>query len=191
MDRFIESNRKWMEQVIANHEKRSDIPSLYTYLEEHPSLFLDGERHTIIFRNAGGLFKVGEGVITIFPEITDQQLVKKLWKLAEFSLRSQLRQLAKELRLGVTSVQIRNQKSRWGSCSSRGRISLNWRLILMPPGLQRHIILHELAHLVHPDHSLQFWSLLESWDSDFRENKTLLRKKGKVWIALGRTTPTS
>ena len=179
-----------MEQVIVNHEKRSDIPSLRAYLEEHPSLFLDGEHHTIIFRNAGGLFKVSEGVITVFPEITDQQLVKKLRKLAEFPLESQLRQLAKAFRLRVASVRIRDQKSRWGSCSSGGKISLNWRLILMPPGLQRHIMLHELAHLIHPNHSSQFWSLLENWDSDFLENKSLLRKKGKVWIVLGRANPT-
>lgn len=175
-----------MEQVIANHERRSDIPSLRTYLEEHPSLFLDGERYAIIFRNAGGLFRVSEGTITVFPEITDRQFVKKLRTLAEKPLKAQLRQLVEALQLHVASIQIRDQKSRWGSCSSGGSISLNWRLILMPPSLQQHIMLHELAHLIHPDHSPRFWSLLESWDPDLRDHKALLKKQGNLWIQLGR-----
>ena len=186
VDRFLESNRKWMEQVIANHEKRSDIPSLREYLEEYPSLYLGGHHYTIHFRNAGGLFKVGDEVISIFPEITDRQLVKKLRKLAEEPLKTALRQIAAALRLQVATVQIRDQQSRWGSCSAGGRISLNWRLILMPPDLQQHIMLHELAHIVHPDHSPQFWALLENWDSDTRKHKALLKKQGKIWIQLGR-----
>jgi len=57
---------------------------------------------------------------------------------------------------------VRNQRSRWGSCSHRGSISLNWRLIQAPPFVRDYILLHELMHLREMNHSPRFWSEVES-----------------------------
>jgi predicted metal-dependent hydrolase len=59
--------------------------------------------------------------------------------------------------LRITRVSVRNQRSRWGSCSRRGTISLNWRLIQTPPWVRDYIILHELAHTLQMNHSPRFW----------------------------------
>jgi predicted metal-dependent hydrolase len=57
----------------------------------------------------------------------------------------------------VRRISIRNQRSRWGSCSRRGTISLNWRLIQAPPAVRDYLILHELAHFREMNHSQRFW----------------------------------
>jgi len=66
--------------------------------------------------------------------------------------------------LRAHGVSVRDQKARWGSCSETGGISLNWRLILLPPSLQDHVILHELAHMEHFNHSRGFHQFLEKLD---------------------------
>ena len=71
---------------------------------------------------------------------------------------------SKRLGLKFGSLSVRDQSSRWGSCSARRGISLNWRLLLLSPALQDYIILHELAHLSEMNHSKRFWSLLDHYD---------------------------
>jgi len=75
-------------------------------------------------------------------------------------------QLAEESGLQYKKLVVRGQKTRWGSYSSRGTLSLNYKLLFLPEQLLRHVILHELSHSVHMNHSNQFWSLLNSLDPD-------------------------
>ncbi len=79
----------------------------------------------------------------------------------------------------VTRVSIRNQRSRWGSCSSRGTIALNWRLVLMPAFVSDYIILHELMHLRHPNHSRAFWREVAIVCPEWREAEAWLKTHGR------------
>ncbi len=79
-------------------------------------------------------------------------------------------ELARELREPLRRVAIRDQKTRWGSCSKRNRsINLNWRVVLFPDDVRDYLILHELAHLHHADHSRRFWELVEQWCPWYRQ----------------------
>ena len=73
-------------------------------------------------------------------------------------------------------IAVRDQRSRWGSCSSRGHIAINVRLVNLPEHLQEYIILHELCHLQHLNHGPDFWKLLESHLPDARQRRKALRK---------------
>lgn len=77
-----------------------------------------------------------------------------------------LETLAAQTGFHYSKVIIRNQKSRWGSCSSRGAISLNCKLLFFPAKWVRYVLLHELCHLKEPNHSHRFWSLLEKFEPD-------------------------
>ena len=73
---------------------------------------------------------------------------------------------------------IRGQKTRWASCSSRGHMSFNWRLLLAPEEVVDYVVEHEVAHLELMDHSPRFWALLESRVPDWREHARWLRRYG-------------
>ncbi len=104
-------------------------------------------------------------------------------------LKARLRALAKEtipplvfaeasrLGLQVTKVTVRDQKTRWGSCSTSGTISLNWRLVLAPPEALRYVIAHELTHLKRFDHSPVFWRMLEEACPDYRVHEAWLEER--------------
>lgn len=76
-------------------------------------------------------------------------------------------------------VHVRNQQSRWGSCSSRAHIALNWRLLQMPADVADYVMLHELVHLEHPDHSARFWRGVAAVCPWWRAAERWLRTSGR------------
>ena len=88
-------------------------------------------------------------------------------------------------RLGVSyrDVRIRDQRTRWGSCSPRGSLSFNWRLALAPFEVLDYVVVHELCHLREPNHSRRFWSLVESRRPGWREQRAWLREHGAELLA--------
>ena len=87
----------------------------------------------------------------------------------------------------ASSVSVGDAGSRWGSCSSRGRIRLSWRLILAPPAVRRFVVAHEVAHLAHLDHSARFKALeARLYGPGLAEAKAMLRRVGPRLRRLGR-----
>jgi hypothetical protein len=99
--------------------------------------------------------------------------------LAASSLPARCLALAVQHGETVTRVTIRNQRSRWGSCSTRGTIALNWRLVLMPPWVADYVILHELMHLRQPNHSRAFWREVAAVCPEWREAERWLKTHGR------------
>ena len=79
-----------------------------------------------------------------------------------------LMSLARELHYPVARVAIRCQRTRWGSCSTRGTVSLNCSLVFLRPDIVRYLFIHELAHTKHMNHSASFWRLVERLEPDYR-----------------------
>jgi predicted metal-dependent hydrolase len=105
---------------------------------------------------------------------------KHLRQLAARELPPRVLAFAAQHRVSVTRVSVRNQKSRWGSCSRRGTISLNWRLIQTPPHVQDYIILHELMHCREMNHSARFWREVESVCPDYKTAERWLKQHGAL-----------
>lgn len=81
--------------------------------------------------------------------------------------------------LPLRRVSIRNQRTRWGSCSRRGTVSLNWRLIQAPTMVRDYLIAHELAHLREMNHSPRFWRVVEAFFPAWRDAESWLRRHGR------------
>jgi len=92
---------------------------------------------------------------------------------------------AKTLGVVVKSVTMRSQATRWGSCSSSGSLNYNWRLILAPPHVLDYVAAHEVAHLVHMNHSPSFWKTVERALPDMARGKAWLKAHGKVLMGYG------
>jgi hypothetical protein len=101
-----------------------------------------------------------------------------LTRRARVELTARLRTLAAQHGFEAGRVTIRDQRSRWGSCSPRGDISLNWRLVTMPDTVRDYVLLHELAHLREPNHSRRFWRLMSQICPDWRDARQWLREHG-------------
>jgi predicted metal-dependent hydrolase len=105
-----------------------------------------------------------------------------LWQVARQELPPRLRALASALGLAVAAVSVRNQRSRWGSCSSSGRISLNWRLVQTPDAVRDYVLIHELMHLRQPNHSRRFWKLVTDACPWHRDARAWLREHEAVLL---------
>ena len=79
-------------------------------------------------------------------------------------------------------ITIRDQKTRWGSCSARGTLSFNWRLMLAPPAILDYVVVHELCHLTHMNHSAAFWQKVESVYPDYRTARKWLKDHGQELV---------
>lgn len=75
-------------------------------------------------------------------------------------------------------ITIRDQKTRWGSCSSNGTLSFNYRLMLAPPRVLDYVVVHELCHLTHMNHSTDFWNMVASILPDYKEYRKWLKDNG-------------
>jgi predicted metal-dependent hydrolase len=100
--------------------------------------------------------------------------------LAETEFPPRVFELAAQHNCPVRKVIVRNQRTRWGSCSRAGVISLNWRLVQAPGAVRDYLILHELMHLREMNHSKRYWRHVESVCPDFRQHEQWLRKHNSL-----------
>jgi predicted metal-dependent hydrolase len=115
-----------------------------------------------------------ESALDVRPEIE-----RDLRALAKARLVPRLYALAAQHQLEVSRVTIRNQRSRWGSCSRAGAIALNFRLVQMPPDVCDYVLIHELMHLKQQNHGRRFWALVEKACPAFRDAERWLRREGR------------
>jgi predicted metal-dependent hydrolase len=90
---------------------------------------------------------------------------------------------AAALGVAYTRLTLRDQRSRWGSCSSKGALSFNWRLVLAPHDVLDYVVVHEVCHLREPNHSRRFWDLVEKRRPQWRKQRDWLREHGPELLA--------
>jgi predicted metal-dependent hydrolase len=120
-------------------------------------------------------------------EIKSCQTLIKQWlhEKAFIFLGNHLQQLSKQYGFIYKKHTIRDQKTRWGSCSAKGHIHLNFRLIFLEPEVTRHILLHELCHTIHLNHSIRFWRLLAKYDENWqlhRQSSSRIENLIPAWL---------
>ncbi len=87
---------------------------------------------------------------------------------------------ARRMGARYAAVSIRDQRTRWGSCSTRGNLSFNWRLVMTPPAVMQYVVVHELAHLFEPNHSADFWAVVARFFPEFKKARAWLRKNSSA-----------
>ncbi len=178
--RFIEEHRDW---IIAERQKVADNAPV----SDGDIVPFEGEERRLAF--------TGRSPRTV--ELTDEVLeVGGPVDHANRRLLGWLKTAAKD-RLSVCSaghaaclgvaykrISIGDMRSRWGSCSARGTLRYNWRLVMAPPNILNYVAAHEVAHLQEMNHSPHFWALVASLDPDFSRHRAWLRNEGGKLFAL-------
>ena len=127
-----------------------------------------------------GLIFTGEEFISNSIEPNPLSLSIKKWykkKFREIAI-PRVTYFARQHNLMVNQVRIKNQKTMWGSCSSKNNINLNYLLLMAPMKVIDYVIIHELVHTIHRNHSNDFWSSVESIMPDYKEHKLWLKTNG-------------
>ena len=174
---FINEKENWINRkkiLIENQIK--DVTSNHNKL-----LYLGNLFPINVEQNASKeLFFTGEEFIANSIEPDSLSLSIKKWyknKFREIAL-PRVAYFANKHNLMVNQVRIKNQKTMWGSCSSKNNINLNYLLLMAPMGVIDYVIVHELVHTIHRNHSTDFWDSVESIMPEFQEHKRWLKKNG-------------
>ena len=181
--RIVSENLKWIEKQYQSHRLKHSF-KLANPLSNEIALLYQGRLVPVncLTTNEMKFIKFADLLIPKNHKVLDNNkktVENFLFHLAKSSLTERTIQLADKHLLHPKRISVRNQKTRWGSCSNSGTISLNWRLIQVPAFVRDYVILHELAHLKFLDHSSFFWSHLsnlcpnlhaaESWLKDYSQ----------------------
>ncbi|MEO8523061.1 MAG: SprT family zinc-dependent metalloprotease, partial [Acidobacteriota bacterium] len=148
------------------------------------TIWLRGEAVPIVVSEDAGrpIVRYAERTVRLRGGVADlrRAIETDLRRLARVELGCRLEELAALHGLKVAGISIRNQRSRWGSCSRHGRIALNYRLLQMPPAISDYVLLHELMHLREQNHSRRFWRQVAQVCPAFREAERWLKTEGRA-----------
>ncbi|HEV2435864.1 MAG TPA: SprT family zinc-dependent metalloprotease [Verrucomicrobiae bacterium] len=175
--RFAERNTGWLARQFLRLQANPIKPKQWFIGTE---ILFRGERVKLEAGTNGdaGTVQFGDERVAV-PDVNGDlhsRVMKHLWKLAAAELPPKVFELAMAHQSKVQRVTVRNQRSRWGSCSRRGTISLNWKLIQAPPFVRDYIILHELMHLRQMNHSARFWREVEGVCPGFKTAELWLKQ---------------
>jgi len=179
--RFVEQNREWLERARTRQSQRPRAAEVWT-VGTH--VLWRGELQPIRLASAGPRPQVALAADVFRVPALEGDLRPTLE--AHFARRARIElpgrtwELAAETGMEVRHVTIRNQRSRWGSCSAGGTISLNWRLVQTPEPVRDYIIYHELMHLREMNHSARFWARVEEVCPGWRDAERWLKRNGSL-----------
>jgi predicted metal-dependent hydrolase len=181
--RFAERNAAWLEQQLLRQASRPHAPDTWLLGTE---ILLRGNPVRLERGAVGqeGMIQFGGEVVRVADAAGDLRpaIERHLRALAAQELPARVFELAAPHRLPVKRVSVRNQRSRWGSCSRRGTISLNWRLVQTPLSVRDYLVLHELAHLKEMNHSRRFWAEVALLCPDYREAERWLKQHSRLLV---------
>ena len=188
--RFVESKKDWIVQKRQIAVQRTLEPEPQFQLRCNQSYFCLGKKLLIIAPKVAlseqqQLTDAGTMILHVKssePEQVHREAEKQLRQIAlrEFSQTAAF--YASILQVSYQKITIKAQKTRWGSCSSKGNLNFNWKLLLLPPQLAEYVVVHELAHLRVMNHSPQFWRVVAEILPDYAERKKQLNKIGRNYL---------
>jgi predicted metal-dependent hydrolase len=188
--RFVEQHRDWLERARERQRNRPRTADVWT-VGTH--LLWRGEMHEIRAASFGD--DATGGTQPSRPKVSLAADVFRVPHLhgdlrptleAHFARRARIELTARTWELAaltgveVKHVTVRNQRSRWGSCSANGTISLNWRLVQTPEFVRDYILYHELMHLREMNHSARFWARVEEVCPDWRRAERWIKRNGSL-----------
>ena len=188
---ILKQKRPWIRSKVAElqqvppHRPRELVSGeAFPYLGRNYRLkVLEG--HQVGVRLSGGYLRA-----TVRPKEQGAQRQQRIQQYLQHwycsraleRLREKAVRHARQIGVTPTGISVRNFKSRWGSCNKTGHVTFNWNIIKAPHAIADYVVIHELCHLIHPNHSKDFWRLVGRHDGAYAEHKQWLKQHGVVLL---------
>lgn len=187
-------------RYVAIRQGLDFVSSKYDWIlrqrESHPPVIafadgccipVQGVSHTLRYVGGRGVVQVQAGELWVHgaPEFMARRVEAWLKERARQEITQLAHEKAAQLGTRISRITLRDNSSCWGSCTSGGRLSFSWRLILAEPEILNYVVCHEVAHLLEHNHSQRFWRLVESLCPHWRASREWLKQHGKLLYAYG------
>ena len=185
IESLVAKKNRWIKEKLALQNEIIAIK---------PKEFVSGETFSFLGRNhplkiESGLYPViklhqDELVVSVRDNTADntqaikQLLIKWYKQQAEFELRDKTESFSRIIGVNPSSVTVKSFKSRWGSCSISAGIQYNWKIIIAPDRIVNYVVIHELCHILHHNHSPAFWKAVGRYCQDYRDCNAWLKING-------------
>lgn len=180
---MLAEKQDWIEKTIEKLSqtepaaKKKTLPAEFDLVsigEKWQVVYKPREVKTVSLKVQARHVLMVEGRVTSHPAV--RSLLRRwLHERAEQVLPEWLERISRQLKLPYQDVSIRDQRTRWGSCSAQKNISLNQKLLFLPPDLVEYILVHELCHTIQMSHSSNYWKLVGQIMPDYKERRKQLR----------------
>lgn len=185
---ILKEKEKWVTEALKNMENRIGENANFMKGILYIGIMYKVELHNVKYNSSKIIFDKSMFNIYIPDALTEKDKLVHTKDLLIKWYRIQSRKIFEErvnyysniLKVSPNRIAIKDQKSRWGSCSSKGNINLNYRLIMAPIEIIDYVVVHELCHLVHLNHSKDFWKLVEEILPNYLKCKEWLKINGNT-----------
>ena len=186
IDAMVRERADQLAGMLRDVEARLEADRLAHPMADGTAIMVEGERKTLRLRwgaRRTGRVEGDEYLLTL-PDPDSDEAVRAAVKstlsaLALKRIRERLEYHVPRIGRAPGRVAIRDQKSRWGSCSQKGNVNFNWKLVMAPPPALDYVVVHELCHLYEFNHSPRFWALVARHMPDYEVWKKWLKAHGK------------
>lgn len=184
-DALLKENAAWTLEKKAKYDQyRERVPEReFEPGERFPYL---GDQHEVVVERRSSS-QIAENEFRLAKHHVEQTSVQRALEMlyrrkARERFEKQSSRFADEMGVEYDEIEIRNQRTKWGSCSTTGTLGLNWRLMMAPVDVIDYIVIHELAHLQEQNHTDEFWSLVAEYDPNYQSHARWLQDNGTQLI---------
>jgi predicted metal-dependent hydrolase len=185
INKFLLENHNWIDGIQKKYkdsrekfpQKKIEEGELYSYLGQDVVLKIEiGEFKVLKFVFYANQIRCQQPQHKVFQKSDYKRALLRCYeKAGRRWLQHRLDYWSENMGLYPKKVSVRAQRTRWGSCTSEGSISLNWKLLAAPLPVLDYVVIHELAHLKHPNHSKDFWALVKNYDPNYKYHRKWLK----------------
>jgi len=181
IDQFVTKQQDWIKQTIVKIQSQRPTPlqdptqlSIFGKLYSKEPIF--DHQHPIGVQVKGKKIMINS--ISPTAASVEKAIQEFLKNTAQKYIVPRTHQLAELMSIKFNNITLRQQKTRWGSCSSQGNLNFNWRLVQYPAAIIDYVIIHELAHRREMNHSARFWEIVARFDPEHLKHRGWLRRNG-------------
>ncbi|MDE6402122.1 MAG: M48 family metallopeptidase [Clostridiales bacterium] len=178
IEKFLNEKSEWISKKLGEYAKKT---SALSEVISGDVVLYHGQSHPIVPSDKHKRIAIDDGKLCLpIKYSTDKSSALRAvtaWfkRIAKVELEAALEKMSVETGLKYKSFALTNARTKWGSCDGDCDIRLNWRLVMLDGALVEYVLIHELAHTVHHDHSAQFWALVKSYAPDYSATKKRLK----------------